>query len=298
LSGREIPHLSDRTSDSVSDCLKAFTVGAAGPEIKIPGRDANVEAAKGAPPETVTGCSSSADEPARDADSRAGSADVMPPQIDSGLLRRVSERDPHACGQFLAMVHERACRLVQDALTGRVGERSGRIAWLIHAYRRDELQIQAALLSAQTSFHRHFLDTVDTSQINDDKDYVTALIGQAYRRWKRREYRDQQTLRHTAAGNAPLAGNGKTLLAQLADSAPGPEQQVVVNDFYEKLVEEIHLFSRGLNEREAQVVSLRLFQEMTYEQIAAEVNTSVATVCRICQQAIAHLRKRFRESID
>jgi hypothetical protein len=170
------------------------------------------------------------------------------------MLQRVSERDPQACAQFLTLVHERACRLVQDALVGRAGEQSGRIAWLIHAYRRDELQIQAALLSAQTSFQRHFLDKVDSSQIKDDKDYVTALIGLAYRRSQRREYRDKQTLRQAAVGNAPLVREGEALLARLPDPARGPEHRVVVNDFYEKLVEEVHLFSRGLKERDAKVV--------------------------------------------
>jgi len=61
---------------------------------------------------------------------------------------------------------------------------------------------------------------------------------------------------------------------------------------------EIHVFSDGLKSGEAEVVYLRLFAGMTYEQIAREVNKSTASVYRICQQVIAHLRQRFRESSD
>ena len=70
----------------------------------------------------------------------------------------------------------------------------------------------------------------------------------------------------------------------------------MVEDFYEKLVEEIHLMSSGLKPGEPEIVYLRLFQGMTYEQIAREVGKSTASVGRICQQVVAHLRRRFRDS--
>jgi RNA polymerase sigma factor (sigma-70 family) len=70
----------------------------------------------------------------------------------------------------------------------------------------------------------------------------------------------------------------------------------VIEDFYEKLVEEIHLLCSGLREGEDQIVYLRLFHEMTYEEIAREVDKSTATVYRICQQVVRHLRQRFRDS--
>jgi len=249
-------------------------------------------------PTPEQGASAPPDEPWRGAVSDVRYTDTRLPQISSELLERVSERDPQACVEFLTAVHQCAWQLVQDALEGRAGTQSARIRWLIQAYRRDELQIQAALLSAQTSFRRHFLDAFDPLQINDDKDYVTALIGLAYRHWQRREYRDKQTRRHAATGNPARASERISVLDQLAHPGPSPDHDVVVKDFYEKLVEEVHLFSRGLKEGEAEVIYLRLFQEMTYEQIGARVNKSVATVCRICQQAIVHLRKRFRDSMD
>ena len=70
----------------------------------------------------------------------------------------------------------------------------------------------------------------------------------------------------------------------------------MLDDFYEKLVEEIHLMSSGLKPGEPEVVYLRLFQGLTYEQIGREVGKSTASVHRICQQVVAHLRRRFRDS--
>ena len=195
------------------------------------------------------------------------------------------------------MVHDRACRLVQDALAGSANSGRPRVERLIRAYRRDDLQIQAALLSAQTSFRRHLMDLSQSAEVKDDQDYVTALISLAYNRWQRQKYGDKKARRQAALGSS---GNGKddsaTRLNHAVDPRPGPDHRPILDDFYEKLVEEIHLLSSGLRPGEPEVVYLRLFQEMTYEQIAREVGKSTASVHRVCQQAVAHLRQRFRDS--
>jgi RNA polymerase sigma factor (sigma-70 family) len=217
--------------------------------------------------------------------------------IDHELLRRIPAGDPQASAAFLAAVHDRAFRLVQDTLAGPADRRSAVVERLIRAYRRDDLQIQAALLSAQTSFRRHLLDLSQSGEVKDDQDYVTALISLAYNRWQRQKYGDKKTHRQAAAGES---SNGRddaaTRLARVVDPRPGPEQRPILDDFYEKLVEEIHLMSNGLRPGEPEVVYLRLFQGLTYEQIAREVGKSTATVHRICQQVVAHLRQRFQDS--
>ena len=195
------------------------------------------------------------------------------------------------------MVHDRACRLVQDALAGSADQRPAAVDRLIRAYRRDDLQIQAALLSAQTSFRRHLMDLTQSAEVKDDRDYVTALISLAYNRWQRQNYGDKKAHRHAALGSSSNGkGDCQAVLTQAVDPRPGPEHRPVIDDFYEKLVEEIHLMSNGLRPGEAEVVYLRLFQEMTYEQIAREVGKSTAGVHRVCQQVVAHLRQRFRNS--
>jgi DNA-directed RNA polymerase specialized sigma24 family protein len=217
--------------------------------------------------------------------------------IDEDLLERITAGDPQASAAFLGLVHDRACRLVQDALAGSADQRPAAVDRLIQAYRRDDLQIQAALLSAQTSFRRHLLDLTQSAEVKDDRDYVTALISLAYNRWQRQNYGDKKARRHAALGSSTNGDDDcQAVLTQAVDPHPGPEHRPVIDDFYEKLVEEIHLMSNGLRPGEAEVVYLRLFQDMTYEQIAHEVGKSTAGVHRVCQQVVAHLRQRFRSS--
>jgi DNA-directed RNA polymerase specialized sigma24 family protein len=220
------------------------------------------------------------------------------PTIDAELLRRLAAGDPRASAAFLAVVHDRACRLVQDALAGPADRRPAAVERLIRAYRRDELQIQAALLSAQTSFRRHLLDLSQSAEVKDDRDYVTALISLTYNRWQRQHYGDKRAHRQAAAGSGGN-GDGDSATARLTravDPRPGPDHRPMLDDFYEKLVEEIHLLCSGLKAGEPEIVYLRLFQGMTYEQIAREVGKSTASTYRVCQQVVAHLRRRFRDS--
>ncbi len=224
--------------------------------------------------------------------------DGKPTALDSEFLRRIAAGDQQASAAFLALVHDRACQLVEDALTGPPQRRSAVVERLIRAYCRDDLQIQAALLSAQTSFRRYLLDLTQSGDIRDDRDYVSALISLAYNRWQRQHYSTKKTQRQMAAA-APRNGDddqAPARLTQVADSRPGPDHKTTIEDFYEKLLEEIHLMSAGLKPGEADVVYLRLFQELTYEQISGEVGKSIASVHRICQQVVAHLRQRFRDS--
>jgi RNA polymerase sigma factor (sigma-70 family) len=217
--------------------------------------------------------------------------------IDAELVRRIAEGDPQASAAFLAIVHDRACQLVREALTGSADRQPPVVVRLIRAYQHDDLQIQAALLSAQTSFRRQLTDLALVAEVKDDREYVTALITLAYNHWQRRKYRDKQLLRQTALGSSR---NGQddpaTVLSRAADTRPGPEHRPMIDDFYEKLVEEIHLMCRELKPGEARVVELRLFQGMTYEQIAREVGKSTASAHRICQQMVAYLQRRFRDS--
>ena len=127
------------------------------------------------------------------------------PAIDAELIRRIAEGDPRASAAFLAVVHDRACRLVQDALSGPADRRSAAVERLIRAYRRDDLQIQAALLSAQTSFRRHLLDITQAAEGSEGRwrDYVTALISLTYNRWGSTKYSDK---RHIARGPSAPPG--------------------------------------------------------------------------------------------
>ncbi len=220
------------------------------------------------------------------------------PTVDADLLRRIAAGDVEASAAFLTIVHDRANRLVQEALTGAPGRRSAPVDRLIRAYRRDDRQIEAALLSARTSFLRHLLDLTQEAAVSDDRDYVTALISLTYNRWQRQNYGDQKTRRQAAVGAAHNGADetADALLTRAVDPRPGPEDRPVIEDFYEKLVEEIHLLCSGLRPGEAENVYLRLFHEMTYEEIAREVDKATATVYRICQQVVRHLRKRFRDS--
>ncbi len=218
------------------------------------------------------------------------------PGIDTELLRRVCEGDDGASAAFLAAVQDRAWRMVLDALRGPPDRRSPALERLIRAYRRDPLQIQAALLSAQTSFRRHLLGLVQAEEIRDDRDYVTALITLTYNRWQRRHYRDTQACVQSVVGSSGDEDLATTWLSRAADPRPGPDHRPIVEDFYAKLVEEIHLMSKDLRPGEPEVVFLRLFEEMTYEQIGRKVGKSTASVGRICQKVVDHLRRRFRDS--
>jgi DNA-directed RNA polymerase specialized sigma24 family protein len=220
------------------------------------------------------------------------------PGLDSELIGRISAGDPKASAAFVAMVHDRAWRMVQDALAGPSDRRSAPLERLIRAYQRDDLQIQAALLTAQTSFHRRLLKLSQEGDVKDDQDYVTALISLAYNQWQRQHY-DDKKMRSESASGAFRKGDddtSTTRLTQTADPHPGPDHQPMLEDFYEKLVEEIHLMSSGLKPGEADVVYMRLFEGLRYEQIAKGVGKSTSGVHRICQQAVAHLRRRFRDS--
>jgi hypothetical protein len=231
----------------------------------------------------------------RDGESACSSKE---PPLDAALVERIGAGDPQASAAFLAMVHDRACRIVQDALTSAGPQRSIAVERLIRAYRRDDLQIQAALLSAQTSFQRHLLDLARSAEVPDGDDYVTALITLAYNRWQRRNYGDKRSRVQAALG---ASGNetreSESALSRAADPRPGPDNRPVLADFYEKLVEEIHFLCSELKPGEPEVVYLRLFHEFTYEQIAREVGKSTAGVHRICQQVVTHLRRRFRDSV-
>lgn len=209
------------------------------------------------------------------------------------IAGRIAAGDAQASATFMAMVHDRACGLVQEALIGAEGQRSPAVERLVRAYRRDELQIQAALLSAQTTFRRHLLKNSDSAEIRDERDCVTALISLAYNRWQRQRYEDRKAQGQAALGSS---GDRDVLLAEVADPDPGPDHLPMIADFYEKLVEEVHLLCSELKPGEPEAVFLRLFEELTYDQISRRVGRPVSSVHRICQQVKAHLLRRFRDS--
>jgi RNA polymerase sigma factor (sigma-70 family) len=217
---------------------------------------------------------------------------------DAALLRRIAAGDVQASAAFLTIVHDRANRMVQEALAGPAQRRSPALDRLIRAYRRDDRQIEAALLSARTSFLRHLVDMTQEAAVSDDSDYVTALISLTYNRWQRQNYGDKKSRQQAGTGalRNGMDETAGTLLARAADPRPGPEHRPVIEDFYEKLVEEIHLLCSELRPGEPEIIYLRLFHEMTYEEISRKVGRSTASVYRICQQVIRHLRQRFRES--
>jgi RNA polymerase sigma factor (sigma-70 family) len=215
------------------------------------------------------------------------------------LIKRISAGDPEAWAVFLGVVHERACRMVQDALAGQTEQRSATLERLIRAYQGDELQIQAALLTAQTAFRRGLLERCESAQITDERDYVSALINLTYNRWQSRNYVDKKMRRQTAAGQSHTSDDDSlsSWLTQAPDPSPGPDHQPILQDFYENLVEEIHLMSSTLKPHEREIVFLRLFERLTYEQIHQRVGKSIATVQGVCQRVLAHLRRRFRDSL-
>lgn len=221
------------------------------------------------------------------------------PGIDVVLLRRVAAGDATAAAAFLDAVHDRACRMVEDALSGPPGRRPAVLDRLIRAYGGDDLEIQAALLSAQTSFRRHLMSITDADAIRDDRDYVTALISITYNRWQRQHYREKQLTHQAALGSTKEDDSDLTTtwLSRAPDPRPGPDYQPMVDDFYEKLVEEIELMSQQLRPGEPEIISLRLFEGMSYEEIGRQVGKSTATVGRVCQQAVTYLRQRFRDAL-
>ena len=95
------------------------------------------------------------------------------PVIDAELPRRIAAGNPQASAVYKVFVHERACRLGQEAQAGR---RSTTMERHIRAYRRDDFQMQASLLSVQTALHRRLQDLAQSAEINDDRDSATALI--------------------------------------------------------------------------------------------------------------------------
>jgi hypothetical protein len=226
------------------------------------------------------------------------SARADPPPIDAGLLKRLADEDPAAWAQFLGMIHDGACASIQRALRGELGTPSAGVRRLIRAYRNDDLQIQAALLTARTSLQRHLLNPKAGGDLPQDVDHVAALIRIAYNHWQRQNYRDRQAAGQAAAGGAAGSDSGTTLLERAVDPSPGPDRRENSREIVEKIYEVIHEYCKGHDDATRAVIFLKLFTTQTQTRIAQEVGVTNAKVSRVCDVFFAHLRRWYRVSLE
>jgi hypothetical protein len=221
-----------------------------------------------------------------------------PPAIDPELLGRLADEDPIAWAQFLGMIHDSACAAIQRALRGDPEKPSVGVRRLIRAYRNDDLQIQAALLTARTSLQRHLLNPKRTGDLPQDVDHVAALIRIAYNHWQRQNYRDRQSAEQTAAGGAAGMDGGPTLLERAADPSPGPDRRATSREIVEIIYEVIHEYCKGHDDATRAVIFLKLFTTQTQSRIAQEVGVTNAKVSRVCDVLFTHLRRWYRVSLE
>jgi DNA-directed RNA polymerase specialized sigma24 family protein len=160
---------------------------------------------------------------------------------------------------------------------------------------RDELEAQAALFSAWSSFRRHCHEG-KIKEAESPEELAGQLVRIACNRAQRRRRQDEKLSAAVRRGTT-RDENGQRVSVDFVDSAPGPDQEALKNELVAYIRDAIDSIKEQLRGKPRGLETIQVYledMEQLQKDIASKVKINQATVSR----RIEWFRDRIRQMVE